>query len=517
MTAMKHAMSTRSACIPLMIIFTLWGCENKKEEEAGEYLAVVQRYADTMLEHGRDTYGKDPSPLFASALDARTLKLPEGDELKILQDLDPNEWGIRKNDRVLSGANVMHQENLYQVLYGLTAVTGEPRYAREADESLRYFLKHCQSPATGLFAWGEHMGWDFRTDTLVQHYNEIRHSVGEGTTHEFYRPWVLWQKFLELDGISTIRFTQGLWEHQIYDHETGDFSRHARWDRHGPGKNSQYPRHGGFYIAAWGAAYRETFDARYLKAIHTLLGFFERNRSGISGAIRAEVGNARSQGKMMWPSSNLSLAIDLWDALQDLPDSLATLMRRRALRTDSLFLRVPHDVGPEGKGFVILANVHTLAAEDVAGMGTRVTSHLWATGYGDATDAQVANTCYLRYNQTMTAGYHDLVLAAADRYMSSEPELTFPIYPGTMGDVIYLMLAAYELSGNRDYLERADHFAGLAIALFLKDNRPLPAASSKHDHYEAITREDTLMMALLKLYCVRNEKKDVASLIWCDR
>jgi len=35
-----------------------------------------------------------------------------------------------------------------------------------ADDALRFFFTHCQSKATGLLAWGEHLGWDFHTEAV---------------------------------------------------------------------------------------------------------------------------------------------------------------------------------------------------------------------------------------------------------------------------------------------------------------------------------------------------------------
>ncbi len=502
--------------ITLLIILLSKSC-SQMESDKHDYLAIVKNYADTMLKFGRDHYGEKTSPLFAATLDLQTLSLPEGEKLDSIENLDRKEWGIRRNDRTLSGANIMHQENLYQVLYGLKEVTGEKLYAEEADKSLKWFFNHCQSPVTGLLVWGEHMGWDFRTDTVMTHYNKIKHSVGQGVTHEFYRPWVLWERSFQLAPEACEQFALGLWNHQIYDQETGDFSRHAKWDRHAPGQHSQYPRHGGFYIATWAEAYKQTKDQIFLDAIETLLNFFERNSSKQSGAIPAEVGHQRSEGKMMWPKSNVSLAVDLWDASYKVPDSLGERMRDRASRTDEVYIKMKHALSQDGEGFITQANVHTLEAEDVRNMGKRVYSHLWETGYGENTYAAIANLCYLRYRQVKQEGYRDLILAAANRYMNSEPDIDFPVYPGTLGDVIYLMINTYELTGEQKYLNRAEYFADQAISMFFPENSPLPAASSKHNHYEAITREDTLMMALLKLYTVKNKKDSSVSLIWCDR
>jgi len=73
------------------------------------------------------------------------------------------------------------------------------------------------------------------------------------------------------------------------------------------------------------------------------------------------------------------------------------------------------------------------------------------------------------------------------------------------------------LSGEARYLDRADTLAGQAVKLFLGDGCPLPKATHVHDHYEAITEGDTLMMALLELWAARQTPPVVLSLVYTDR
>ncbi len=87
----------------------------------------------------------------------------------------------------------------------------------------------------------------------------------------------------------------------------------------------------------------------------------------------------------------------------------------------------------------------------------------------------------------------------------------------TLGDVIWLLLGAHQISGEGKYLDRADHFAEAALDAFLTDGCPLPRATDKHDHYEAITRADTLMISLLKLWAVHNRPDAARRLIYNDR
>jgi len=463
------------------------------ETDSPDYLKLVRAYADAMIEHGRDAYGQTASPLYAATLDRSTLKLPES-------AAPPCVPGVRSHDRALYGANPMHDENLYQVLYGLSKVTGEPRYAAEADKALRWFFEHCQSPATGLMAWGEHMHWDFRSDSAA------------GTIHEFFRPWVLWDRSCVLAPEACLRLARGLWEHQISDRQKGLYSRHARYAAHGPGTGAEYPRHGGFYIAAWAASYQRTNDAEFLKAIETLVDSFERRRDPTTGALPAATGG---ESHYLWPTNNLSLAIDLGESAPKVPPGLAQKMRDCAARIDEVYLKIPQDLGPGGKGFLIFAHRSTLGPNPAYSASPYTAT--WGMRYGAPADAQPAMLCLLRYQQVKREGYRSLFLAAAERYLHGEPDPKAVVWPGAMGDAMAVLLRAHRLTGQQKYLDRADYLAGKAVATFFTEGCPLPKASSRHDHYEAITRADTLMMELLELWTLRNKPGLDLELIWSER
>ncbi|MHC4363001.1 MAG: hypothetical protein ACYSTZ_09250, partial [Planctomycetota bacterium] len=125
-----------------------WGIEGGRGRAAkdvggrGDYLQVVRSYADTMLEKGRDRYGKEHSPLFATTLDRKNVEIFDEAGLERLWQNrldDWDNWRIRNRDRMTTGANPMHDQNLYQVLYALTEITGEKRYAKEADRTIKWF------------------------------------------------------------------------------------------------------------------------------------------------------------------------------------------------------------------------------------------------------------------------------------------------------------------------------------------------------------------------------------------
>ena len=405
-------------------------------------------------------------------------------------------------------------------MYALSEITGDSRYAGEADRTLGYFLNHCQEPRWGFFCWGEHFAWDIQSDAPLK--------SKRGIPHEFQRPWIFWEKSFQLAPENSKRFADCLWDHQIRHLPGGkiSFSRHAMvYSNQTPSRTgSEYPRHGGFYIATWAHAYEQTGDGRMLDAIKALVAFFESRRHPDSGAIPAER-HARSSGELMWPQSNLSLAVDLWDAASKVPDDLAEPMRNSARKIDENFLRIRHEPGPQGRGFVKAAITSTLEPGDVRAIQAghdkdgrwHPWSRPWETGYGVPTDGQIAMLCYLRYRQVPdTKGLKELVVRSANRYLASSPPNTDDLVAGAMGDVIANLIAAYRLTENEKYLQRAEYLADMAVHVFLTGG-PLPQTTGKTADYCAASRCDTLMIQLLDLYLIRNEPETEVRLIYTER
>lgn len=78
-----------------------------------DYLGLVKAYAAAMIRDGRDTTGSERSPLFASALDRKTLRFGAFGDIP----------GIRNSDRSLGGANPQTDAPLYSILYESTPAT----------------------------------------------------------------------------------------------------------------------------------------------------------------------------------------------------------------------------------------------------------------------------------------------------------------------------------------------------------------------------------------------------------
>jgi hypothetical protein len=416
------------------------------------FLEVVRRYADTMIERGRDTYGPRKSGLLLSALDRATLA-----PLKV-RPAPPG--GIRRGDRPgrpwveMNGANPMLDQNLLRVFYTLSEITGDARYTKVADEELTWFFNHTMSPKTSLLPWGEHLSWDVILDVPI--------SGGDEMMHEYARPWVLWDRCFALAPEASRKFALGVWEHQIANHKTGGFDRHAPYFEPGPVDGKDFARHGAFYIGTWCYAWKHTKDETFLHAIETILARFERKRVQKDGSLVATLG-----------------PLDLEMAAAMVPEPLAQRLRAFAAKDDELILS---DLRKQFAG------------------GTNVyTPPRWQNGYSAGTLASSAMFCLGRYQQTNHPAYRELLIWMADRYVDSQPDEDVDAWPQSFAQVISTEVAAHKLTESPAYLKQARRFARLAVEVFWQDN-PLPRASKQTGHYEAITGGDSLALALLEVH-----------------
>jgi hypothetical protein len=173
------------------------------------------------------------------------------------------------------------------------------------------------------------------------------------------------------------------------------------------------------------------------------------------------------------------------------PDPLASRLREFASREDALFLSLPHDLKKSG-GFIAALN-------NASGKPSGKTTSLWNAREGRNTTAQVGMLCVSRYDNTGKVSYRDLILAAADAYLNSQPSNDEDAWPMTFGHAVSLQVAAWRHSAKPAYLESARTIADIAIEKFWGTNA-LPKASFKTDHYETITGADTLALALVELH-----------------
>ena len=441
------------------------------------FLPVVYRYADAMLEKGRDTYGPQKTGLLLSALDRATFA-PLTNRPTVLSLTRPGKP---------AGANLQHDENLLRLLYTLSELSSKPKYREAADAELKWILENARSPVTDLLPWGEHMSWDPINDRPVD-----SGGADEGG-HRFFRPWMLWDRCFALAPDASRKFALGLWEHQIANHDTGAFHRRAAYFKHLTMEGMDSPRDAGFFIRTWAAAYAHTKDEQFLRSIDVLLSRYEKKRHPITGLIEDFSSSTNSRME-----TTLSLAIDCDGAAHHVPEPLAARLRAFAAQHDEVFCSLPHDVRKSG-GFLFYITQAAAKPLDSGTPDAPVRTSLWDAGFGTITTAQMGMMCVSRYENTGKVGYRELIHATADAYMKSLPSEGEDAWPGTFGQAISLQVAAWRSTARQEYLDRARQMADFAVEKFF-DQGPLPRASLKSSHYETITGADTLALGLVELH-----------------
>lgn len=501
-------------------------------EPAPDLLGVVRRFADAMLDRGRAQLPDPQLALFPTVLTRGTYEIPTGRVANLTTARVPQEFKFT--------ANPHHDQNIYQVLYALGKITGDSRYAAEADRVLGYFLHHCRDPRYGFFCWGEHLGWDVRQNVPG---GFPANDAGGAMIHEFYRPWILWDKSFALAPDECRQFAHVLWQHQINHKGTISFSRHAMLAKgDDPSRRGyEFPRHGGFYLATWAAAHRHSADPQLLGAITELVGFYEARRNPKTGVIPHYSGvefDRNGQGvQNVYTPSNVSLAVDLHDAAATMPAALKARMLSLARSIDDTILAMPHDPGPGGRGFVLFARPETLEPAEYWSSKKDLDNGLpprrvpysggWRSAYvGQYPHTWIMPALIARHAQNQRPEFKRLILACADHYVAAEPDFRPDptgrppdIEAGVIGNVIVALNAAFKISRDVKYLARSEWFATWAVKNFWPDQNPLPRASVREDVYSAASRSDTLVMALLETWLLRQppERAHGVTLIPTDR
>ncbi len=485
----------RKELLLFMLICSLFACTTvKKEKETNTFLPLVQAYADAMIEHGRDVYGEEKSPLFASALNRETLQI----DTSLVSVEIP---GVRWKDRSISGCNMIDEIKLLKILYALSAKTGNKNYAAEADKAIDYFFNNCQSPATGLMCWGEHLRWDFITD-----------DCGYAPNYDFHemKPWPFWDKTYELAPDAAWRFAISEWDNQIHNKETGDFSRHGKYTEHGTYSGFDFPRYAGQFMVRWIDAYQRPENAsreRKEELLHYVEVLFNRmvenSKVSESGLLIAGRTSQADHNSVVWLTSNLELSRCLEHVAPFVNPELAEQMREFALKQDEDFFKAPHKIDSVGGGFAVTLHANT-GLPRTRSMNKPYTS-MWSSGYGYGTHAGVANTIYGRYESLknehtdLANKYKEMILVVGEKYLVSAPDTSILLKPSEFAEVIDLMLNCHAISKDEKYIKRAGYFANSGIGLFLNDASPLPQATNQHKHYESITGGPEFLYQLLKL------------------
>jgi hypothetical protein len=452
-----------------------------------DYVGIAEAYADFMIEHGRDVYGPKQTPLFVTGMDRHTGKMISPPFAHVKRKPFMPGWErdreLRGSDRNYGNADPLDQLTLLKLMHRLSEVTGDKRYAEEADKTASWWLGNCQT-GIGLYPWGTHTSWNVSKE-------------GGGGTFEFNHVWPYWK----LNPEALRRYAMGLWDHYVRDKKTGDFNRHANSSKHGPGGGMEFPWPGSAMIATWAEAHLASPDPEYVRAISTILKRWENLRDA-----NGHLAPCSNYGEWAWYLGYMIAANrldDFADKVEAQEPELAARMRDYGRKCDAAYLKVADNlldvkrVGPV-KSYLRATGGYNPDRLDIIGGP-------WQDRKDYAGFAVMLHERMKRNDSPeLQKRYRRAVLDIAEIYMSINPEIQWAVWGVNVGNAMQLMLSAHDLTGNAAYLHRADHFGRLAVDLFLDEASPLPKFTSQDDYYEieSVTDPsgDVWMLAVLALH-----------------
>jgi hypothetical protein len=204
-------------------------------------LRLVTTHFDTYLRHCKDTYGRKETAMWISSIDLESGRMSDPGDRRIDQiemTVAPKKGcGVRPGKRVYRNIDAPRGSSLYWDLplilaaHRLSVRTGSELYRERADSYLHDFLGRSVAP-NGLLLWGNHYYYDVvRDETMWFHGDEdprpFEPETDECFLHEtrpISPPWeLLWNTAPEL----TRAYLDAIWEHHVYNKETGGFNRHS--------------------------------------------------------------------------------------------------------------------------------------------------------------------------------------------------------------------------------------------------------------------------------------------------
>lgn len=273
---------------------------------------AVRAFADNVLRYGRDTYGPRHTPLLIDGLNVDTHEPVTW----ILPDEFARVWKMPKRWIL---CNVASQQALFRTFEALTAITGDDRYRRSAEEATTYALQNLQF-SDGLLYWGGHAAVDLATEQAVGESNKdwskpeptpLPADWEVGVEHELKFHFPYYELMWRVNREATSLFVLGFWSAHVQNWSNLDMNRHGiygrnqglTWDHEyvgGPvpfkGKGLSFIHTGSDMMYAAALLTEFTGDQRPLEWAKRLAGRYEQIRhpkTGLGPDIYAYYRNER--------------------------------------------------------------------------------------------------------------------------------------------------------------------------------------------------------------------------------
>ena len=177
------------------------------------FLNAACKLADTIIKHGRDTYGNKETPLFADCMDVEHLRAPRSlTSLKTGTEPEPAVWCFFQN-----------QQNLLRLLASLSQFTGNSTYVGAAGDAAEYMFDNYWYKESGVLHWGGHGYVDLVTGN--------KYGM-KGVVHEIEDVFPYYELLMTVNPDRCEKLMKGIWEANIKDWNALHYNRHG--DFHKP-------------------------------------------------------------------------------------------------------------------------------------------------------------------------------------------------------------------------------------------------------------------------------------------
>lgn len=421
------------------------------------YLDAAREFLGTLTTKGTDRFGSKSTPLFCLSLDPETYAPPRPPtkidrQYAISFEYLYRDFGYYWKSH-LHSSNLIYDQGTIRALYALSDATDDAKYARAADSCLDFFLTNMVSRQTGIFGWGEHVFYNVFLDYMIGGAFTVRNSRNFSFNHELERWTTIYDVFWEKDPAKTLTEIESIYEYKVHDPETFIFNRHS--DYFSGRKTSDtltFVKHSGLFVHAFALAFSKTGEARHLewakKMVDLFWGIRDPNTNLIRNCIQREQENST-------PDGMAQLALFLLRAYQWHPEPLFLERALAYLAAYEKYFVV------EGKGF----------RDQVSPNGTDQKPGEYAPLWPGPT--RIAKAAALAHSLSGEQQPLNLARAIVDR-LRPDVRTDTVVERSLVSDEIEFRSCAlsatldlYEITADRQYLEKAEALAGDAIQRFL--------------------------------------------------
>ena len=326
----------------LLLLIILFGSNLTRGQDQYRLLGPIKNHYQTIVNHGRDHYGDQNTPVWMSSLDPSTHSYPADDQRPAHI---PARVYLDRSVDAPKGATLYWDLPDLATAYNLSYIFQDSLYWQAANDYVNFFLQHCRAN-NGVILWGNHYFYDAFQDTPVRFKSSenpeaIDLTSEKGDLHEMRPLSAPWDILWSIDSVVVEQHIRVITSNHLVDETTGEFNRHADNER-----GYAFLEYGGIlaYTLSW--LYQKTGDQTLLEQADKIIEFSYGFRNPTTGLIE----NSPTQDR--WDKYASTTEIGLWanyilKAADLAPENYSHNWIEKADQAISDWIRFGYDPGQE--------------------------------------------------------------------------------------------------------------------------------------------------------------------------